>query len=250
MPKKVRLNKFLRDCGLGARRKCEKIIEDGKVRVNGRVVEDLATLVDPESDEVSVDGEIVTPSTEKVYIAAYKPRGALVTSSDPHGRETHLETIAGLPGGLFSVGRLDMDSEGLLLLTNDGKLGFRLSHPRYEIERVYRVGLKGKMGDDDVARLRAGVLLEDGEAKPRNVSIVAGSEQTTTLEMTLAEGRKREIRRMLAACGYEVQWLKRVSFGPVGLGDLRPGRWRRLTRDEVRGLRRGVERAYLSKRKP
>jgi 23S rRNA pseudouridine2605 synthase len=249
MSKTVRLNKFLRDCGLGSRRKCEILIEQGRVTVNGREVDDLATLVDCQQDEVRVDGDLVAPYKEKVYIAAYKPRGTLVTASDPQGRRTFLDAVAGLPAGVFSVGRLDMDSEGLLLLTNDGKLGFRLAHPRYEIERTYRVGVRGNLDDVSLARLRNGVVLEDGEAKPRKVGVVERSAEGTLLEITLAEGRKREIRRMLAACGFEVIKLKRTGFGPVGLGDLEPGRWRHLTRDEIRGLRRCVEQAYISKRK-
>ena len=248
MSKTVRINKFLRDCRLGSRRKCETLIELGKVSVNGRVVEDLGTMVDPRLDEVRVGGEIVCPIEEKIYIAAYKPRGVIVTASDPQGRTTVFDGITGLPEGVFSVGRLDMDSEGLLLLTNDGKLGFRLSHPRYEIERVYRVGVRGDMGDDRIMKLREGVRLEEGEVKPRRVEVVDRGSESTTMEITLTEGKKREIRRMVAACGFEVDRLKRISFGPVGLGNLEPGKWRHMTRDEVRGLRRSVEQAYLSKR--
>jgi 23S rRNA pseudouridine2605 synthase len=249
MSKAIRLNKFLRDCGLGARRKCEKFIEEGRVSVNGRVVADLVTTVDPHRDEVRVDGTVVTPFTERVYLAAYKPRGALVTARDPHGRRTYLDVINGLPDGVFSVGRLDLESEGLLILTNDGKLGFRLAHPRYEIEMVYRVWVKGGVNESDLEKLRAGVMLEDGEAKPRRVEVVEAGETGTMLEIALGEGRKREIRRMVAVCGLAVDRLKRISFGPVSLGGLVPGGWRHLSRDEVRGLRRCVEEVYLAKRK-
>lgn len=249
MPKTIRINKYLRDCRMGSRRKCETLIEQGKVTVNGGVVRDLSTVVDPAIDEVRVDGEIVNAVEETIYIAAYKPRGAIVTASDPHGRKTVFQDVAGLPPGLFSVGRLDMDSEGLLLLTNDGKLGFRLSHPRYEIERVYRVWVRGGAGADCARDLRRGVRLEEGEVRPKRVRVAGKRADSAVLEITLVEGKKREIRRMVAACGFEVDRLKRIRFGPVGLGDLRPGRWRRMTRDEVRGLRRSVEQAYLAKRK-
>lgn len=249
MVKTVRLNKFLRDCGLGARRKCEKLIEQGMVTLNGLVVEDLATMVDPRADEVRVGGEVVKVARKMVYVAANKPRGALVTADDPHGRPTYMDVIEGLPEGLFSVGRLDMDSEGLLLLTNDGKLGFRLAHPRYEIERVYRVLVMGAPGEERLSELRGGIVLEDGEAKPKAVAVVERSEETTTLDITLTEGRKREVRRMIAALGFDVRRLTRTRFGPVELGELGSGKWRHLTRDEVRGLRRHVEQAYLSKRK-
>lgn len=249
MSKTLRLNKFLRDCRLGSRRKCEALIEHGEVTINGDAVADLATLVDPESDEVRVGGRVVKPFEEKIYIIAYKPRGVIVTASDPEGRKTVFERMPGLPEGLFSVGRLDMDSEGLLLLTNDGKLGFRLSHPRHGIERVYRVWVAGHMDDERVSRLREGVMLEEGEVKPRRVKVAARGAESTTLEITLAEGKKREIRRMIAACGFTVVRLKRTSFGPVVLGDMRPGDWRPMTRDEVRGLRRSVEQAYMRIRK-
>jgi pseudouridine synthase len=247
MAERIRINKFLRDCGAGARRKCESLVLEGRVSVNGTLVRDLRTLINPEADEVSVDGERVHRFSENIYAAAYKPRGVVVTAHDPHGRDTYGEAIRGLPEGLFSVGRLDMESEGLLLLTNDGKLAFRLSHPRYGIERVYDVGVMGEMTEENVEQLRKGVMLEDGEATPKKVEMKEGDRETTVLEITLTEGRKREIRRMLAACGLEVEWLKRRSYGPVELGDLEPCEWRHLTRDEVRALRRSVEQAYLSK---
>jgi pseudouridine synthase len=239
----------LRDCRLGSRRKCEKLVEEGKVTVNGTVVEDLGTMVDPGLDEVCVAGLVVKPVDEEIYVAAYKPRGVIVTASDPHGRRTVFDGISGLPEGLFSIGRLDMDSEGLLLLTNDGRLGFRLSHPRYGIERVYRVDIAGAMDDRRIAGLRRGVRLEEGELRPKRVTLLDRDGGRTILEITLVEGKKREIRRMVAACGYEVDRLKRIRFGPVRLGDLNPGEWRHMSRDEIRGLRRSVEQAYLSKRK-
>jgi 23S rRNA pseudouridine2605 synthase len=170
----------------------------------------------------------------------------VVTGSDPQGRRTFYDAIEGLPEGLFSVGRLDMDSEGLLLLTNDGKLGFRLSHPRHEVEKIYHVRLDRAAGDDLVARLKDGVELEDGLARAKEARILKGGDKPT-LELTLTEGRKREIRRMMTACGFGTWWLKRVRFGTVELGDLPSGAWRYLERDEVRGLRRLVEEAYLKK---
>jgi pseudouridine synthase len=154
-----------------------------------------------------------------------------------------------MPEGVFSIGRLDQDSEGLILLTNDGKLGFRLSHPRFEIEKVYRVGVQGNLTKDVPERLIAGIEMEEGTARAKRVAVLDRGVDSTTLEITLTEGKKREIRRMLAVCGYEVEWLKRVRFGTVLLGDLRAGTWRHLTRDEVRGLRRLVEQAYLKKLK-
>lgn len=240
MSPRVRLNKFLRDCALGSRRKCEDLITGGLVKINGEVVTDLATLVDTESDTVEVNGQALSV-LEKMYVAAYKPVGSLVTATDPHGRKTVFDAVAGLPKGLFPVGRLDMDSDGLVLMTNDGKLGHRLAHPRYQVERVYKVIVDGRVGDDVVARLKAGVELEDGLAKAREAGVKAEVGGNAVLEIILTEGKKREIRRMLAACGYEVVSLTRERFGGVGLGGLARGEWRYLSRDEVRMLRRNTE---------
>ncbi len=237
MSPRLRINKFLRDCALGSRRKCEDLIRNGLVKINGRVVTDLATLVDTASDAVEVEGRRVEPK-EMMYVAAYKPPGSLVTATDPHGRKTLFDAVPGLPAGLFPVGRLDMDSEGLVILTNDGGLGHRLAHPKYGVERVYTVEVEGDVGRDVIAALEAGIDLEDGPARARAAKVVGAHGGRTVLEIVLTEGRKREIRRMLAACGCEVVSLTRRSFGGVGLGGLAGGEWRYLSRDEVRRLRR------------
>lgn len=239
MSPRVRLNKYLRDCALGSRRKCEDLITGGLVKINGEVTTDLATLVDTDSDSVEVNGNALEVK-DKMYIAAYKPVGSLVTAADPHGRRTVFEAVPDMPDGLFPVGRLDMDSEGLVLMTNDGNLSHRLAHPRYQVERVYTVAVNGAAGDDVVAKLLDGVELEDGPARARDVKLIGKYEGGSVLEIVLTEGKKREIRRMLAACGYEVVSLTRLTFGGVGLGDLSQGQWRYLTRDEVRTLRRNA----------
>jgi pseudouridine synthase len=249
MSARIRLNKFLRDCHLGSRRKCELLITRGQVAVNGAVVSEIGTLVDPLVDEVAVDGENVTPVAERFYIAAYKPRGVVVTASDPHARETVFQAIGDLPEGSFTIGRLDMESEGLLLLTNDGKLSHRLSHPRFAIERVYEVEVSGAVGEGVVERLMTGVELEDGIARAKSVEVLRKDSDTSRLKVTLTEGKKREIRRMMAVCGHEVTFLKRTRFGTVTIGELAPGEWRYLSRDEVRGLRRLVEEAYVMRLK-
>ncbi len=240
MSPRVRLNKYLRDCALGSRRKCEDLITGGLVKINGEVVTELATLIDTGSDSVEVDGDAIEVR-DKMYVAAYKPVGSLVTAADPHGRKTVFEAVPGMPDGLFPVGRLDMDSEGLVLMTNDGDLGHRLAHPRYQVERVYTVAVDGVAGDDVVSRLKEGVELEDGLARAREVTVSAGRSGGSVLEIVLTEGKKREIRRMLAACGLEVVSLTRLAFGGVGLGGLDQGEWRYLSRDEVRALRRSAE---------
>jgi pseudouridine synthase len=248
MPNRVRLNKFLRDCGLGSRRKCEGLVLEGLVTVNGATTTDLATLVEPGADEVRVEGKAVVPRTGRLYVAVYKPRGAVVTASDPQGRDTVFEVIRGLPAGLFAVGRLDKESEGLILLTNDGKLAFRLTHPRYGIPKTYEVRLNRSMDAGGLQRLVSGIELEDGVARAGAARIVEAEPHGAVVEIVLTEGRKREIRRMLAACGYEVISLKRTRFADIGIGDMGPGDWRFLERDEVRALRRTVEQAYLDKR--
>jgi pseudouridine synthase len=249
MPGKVRLNKFLRDCQLGSRRKCERLVEEGLVTINGEAVSEVGVLVDPQCDVVRVDGLEVTPVVDKVYIAANKPRNTVVTAVDPQGRKTVFEAVTGLPKGIFSIGRLDMDSEGLLLLTNDGKLGHRLSHPRFAIERVYTVAVSGRVTPEATERLLEGIELEDGIHIAKRVTVLDESARGSVLRITLTEGKKREIRRMLAACGFQVTALRRIRFGRVGIGDLEPGEWRHLTRDEVRALRRAVQEAYLSRRR-
>lgn len=249
MSPKVRLNKFLRDCALGSRRKCEDLITGGRVRINGEVVTDLATLVDVEHDAVEVSGEMLEVK-DRIYIAAHKPVGSLVTASDPHGRKTVFEAVKGLPAGVFAVGRLDMESDGLVIMTNDGNLSHRLAHPRYQVERVYVVAVDGAAGDDVITRLREGVELEDGMARARDVRVVGRHEGGIVLEIVLTEGKKREIRRMLAACGYEVVSLTRVRFGGVELGGIEQGEWRHLSRDEVRMLRRNTQLKESAERGP
>jgi pseudouridine synthase len=244
MPAKVRLNKFLRDCHQGSRRKCEDLVRDGLVTVDGLVVTELATLVDPEHSRVEVNGKPVRPFTEMIYIAANKPRGVVVTASDPRGRKTIFEGLEKLPAGIFPIGRLDMDSEGLVILTNDGKLAFRLAHPRYGVEREYEVKVKGQIGRDLTEGLTKGVLLEEGMARAKRVELVKQGQERGTLRVVLTEGKKRELRRMVAGCGYEVLRLKRVRFGNVMLARLAGGSWRNLVRDEIRGLRRLVQEAY------
>jgi pseudouridine synthase len=225
------------------------LIEDGLVTVNGKTVTEMGTLVDAKDDVVTVDGRRVTPVEDLIYAAANKPRGVLVTAGDPFGRSTVYEAIEGLPVGVYAVGRLDQDSEGLLLFTNDGKLSHRLTHPRFRIERVYRVEVDGEVGPDVMKRMIDGIESEDGLLRASQVRSLEVSGQDSTLEITLTEGKKREIRRMLAACGFQVRSLQRVRFGTVTIGDLKAGEWRHLTRDEVRGLRRIVEQAYIAKLK-
>lgn len=234
-----RLQKVLAAAGLGSRRACEELISAGRVTVDGEVAQ-LGTKVDPASADVRVDGERVNIDPRRVYLALNKPRGYVTTVDDPRGRPTVLDLVRA-PQRLFPVGRLDIDTEGLLLLTNDGELAHALMHPSYEVERQYVVQVDGQVSARDLARLRRGLELEDGPAVARSAHVLAEGKGKTLLQLVLTEGRKREVRRMLAAVGHPVERLARVAYGGVQLGDLRQGRWRHLGPAEVARLYAAVE---------
>jgi 23S rRNA pseudouridine2605 synthase len=231
----VRLQKFLSQAGVASRRQSETLIANGRVKVNGGVVTELGTRVDPARDEVEVDGRRVRPAREEWY-ALHKPRGYVSTRSDPEARATVYDLLPQRLHGLFYVGRLDYDSEGLVLLTNDGDTAHRLLHPRFGVEREYEVELDRNAEIDLAARLEAGVELDDGPARAQSARRTAPKR----VLLTLREGRKREVRRMLAACGHDVRRLRRVRYGPIRLGDLEPGAWRPLERGELQALRRST----------
>ena len=231
-PQAVRLVKFLAHAGVASRRASERLIASGRVTVGREVVTDPARDVD-ESSVVAVDGEPVRPERRVVY-AVNKPKGVVSTASDTHGRPTVVELVRAEARRLYPVGRLDADSTGLLLLTNDGELANLLTHPRYEVEKVYRARVAPpRVSERALRALREGVELEDGPASAVRVRQAAAG----VLEMTLREGRKRQVRRMCEAVGHEVVELERVRFGPLALRGLAPGAHRRLTPDEVEGLR-------------
>lgn len=232
----MRLQKFLSRAGVASRRAAEALIRDGRVRVNGRVVTELGTKVDPERDRVAVDGNAVEPAAP-TWIALHKPPGYVSTRSDPQGRPTIYELLPERFGGLFHVGRLDVDSEGLLLLTNQGDVANRLLHPRHGVERVYEVVVDGAVPDAGIRRLRGGVELEDGTARAAAVERRPPPRPgLDRLRLTMREGRKREVRRMFRAIGHPVRRLIRMRYGPIRLGDLAPGAWRHLEPREVRAL--------------
>ena len=233
-----RLQKVLSAAGVASRRHAEELIAAGRVRVNGAVAT-LGDRVEATTDVVEVDGERVTLDTTLRYVLLNKPRGVVSTTSDPEGRPTVTDLI-NLPDRLYPVGRLDRDTEGLLLLTNDGDLVHRLLHPSFGVERTYLALVPGPVRRDVLARLRDGVELDDGPARPRRVRVTEQHAGRAVLEVVMVEGRKREVRRMLAAVGLPVDRLARVAFGGVELGDLRQGKWRFLTDPEVNRLRRAA----------
>jgi pseudouridine synthase len=239
MPR-LRLNKVLARAGLTSRRGAERLITEGRVAINGVVTRDLATLADPDVDVVTVDGTPL-PRTEALrYVLLYKPRGYVTTVRDPRGRPVVTDLVPS-DVRLYPVGRLDADVEGALLLTNDGPLTHHLLHPRYEVPRVYEAEVAGEVRAGDLARWRRGVTLEDGPAAPLAAELVGrGEGETTRLRLTFTEGRKHEVKRYCDALGHRVVRLRRVAFGPIELGRLRPGQWRPLAPREVAQLRAGV----------
>ena len=239
MPR-LRLNKVLAQAGLTSRRGAEKLITEGRVAVNGAVVRDLATLADPGTDLVTVDGRPLPRAEPLRYLLLHKPRGYVTTVRDPQGRPVVTDLV---PDGvrLYPVGRLDADVEGALLLTNDGPLTHRLLHPRYGVPRVYEALVEGDVRAHDLAGWRRGLVLDDGPARPLDVVWVGrGEAGTTRLTLTFAEGRKHEVKRYCEAMGHRVVRLRRTAFGPIALGPLRPGQWRPLTPREVAKLRETV----------
>jgi 23S rRNA pseudouridine2605 synthase len=238
----TRLNAFLARSGVASRRAADKLISSGAVKVNGRVPPPEGLLVDPDHDEITVDGRAIKPLTTHRYLMLNKPLGAIATAKDESDRTTVLDVVGdeGLGGHrLFPVGRLDADSTGLLLLTDDGDLAFRLTHPRYKIAKEYVAMVGGSPNTSDLEKLRAGVKLDDGMTAPAEVEVLRVLPgPMAELRIVIREGRPRQVRRMLLAVGHRLQSLRRVSFGPLKLGRLKVGGWRVLGAAEVEALRR------------
>jgi 23S rRNA pseudouridine2605 synthase len=232
----IRLQKVLASSGIGSRRACEELIAAGRVAVNGRVVREMGTRIDPLRDEVAVDGARVPVVPDQVYLALNKPRGVLTTMADDQGRPCVGDYVADRVDRVFHVGRLDADSEGLLLLTNDGTLAHRLTHPSFGIPKTYLVQIDGRPGRKLVQQLRSGVELDDGPARADAARIVGATDAAAQIELVIHDGRNRVVRRMFEALGQPVRRLVRVSIGPLALGELKPGRLRHLASAEVRSL--------------
>lgn len=238
-PPEVRLQKYLASCGLGSRRGCEQLIIEGRVSLDGRIVTEMGTLCNPETQSILVDGRSVSPDPFCYYLLN-KPTGILCTSDDPAGRTTFLSLLPKDLPRVYTVGRLDRDSEGLLLITNDGELAHRLMHPRYEVHKTYHVWVDRELTRDEVQRALAGVW--DGGERLAVVSIqpLPSPRHALKYEIVLGEGRNRHIRRLMQALRLRVIRLRRVSLGPLALGALREGKYRVLTQKEIGALQQAA----------
>ena len=237
----IRLQKYMADCGVASRRACESIIESGRVLVNGSPAS-LGKSVDPDKDKVTLDGKLLSMQKKHIVVMLYKPRGVVSTSEDEKGRKTVQEYVKDLPYRLYNVGRLDLNSEGLLLLTNDGELANQLMHPRYGVSKTYRVVCDGTLSAGEIALLTNGVELEDGLTAPAKVTNIRRSTTGgTAFSITIHEGRNRQIRRMLEAIGHKTLRLKREAYGPLQLGSMKPGEWRILNEPELDALKKQIK---------
>jgi 23S rRNA pseudouridine2605 synthase len=235
-----RLQKVLAAAGLGSRRQCEEFITSGRVEVDREVVRQLGTRVDPQRQEIRVDGQALNAG-RRVYYAVHKPKGVVTTNWDPSGRPRVVDLAPARGARLFAIGRLDLTSEGLILVTNDGELANRLTHPRYGVAKTYRVQVAGRPTPEILKRLCQGVHLAEGVARAERVQVRGHQKESTWLEMVLREGRNREIRRLLARVGHKVLRLVRTAIGPISLGKLPPGAYRPLAAEEVRQLRKACK---------
>lgn len=238
----VRLQKIISQAGIASRRAAEKLIVEGRVSVNGQTVRELGTKADPSSDDIRVDGRRVKAAERLRYILLFKPAGYVTTRSDPQRRRTVIDLLDGVKEYVYPVGRLDYDTQGLLLLTNDGDLAAKLTHPRHEVDRTYEAHVAGMPDDDALDQLRRGIPLDGRRTLPADVVLVNKGRRDAdgVVLVTIREGRNRQVRRMLEAVGHPVRLLKRTRFGPISDRRLKPGGWRELSEDEVAALRKAA----------
>lgn len=234
----MRLQKYLAQCGVASRRGAEKIIEEGRVSVNGSVITQMGVQIDEDADEVCVDGVKVRTESKKYYIMLNKPVGFVTTVSDDKGRPTVLDLVSDISARLYPVGRLDYDTEGLLLLTNDGDLTYQLTHPKHEIAKTYVAEVTGNISMDTLTALRKGVVLDGVKTAPAEVEVIGATQYGTKLEITIHEGRNRQVRRMFEELGCIVKKLRRTKEAGLNLGHVPLGKWRKLTESEINMLKK------------
>jgi 23S rRNA pseudouridine2605 synthase len=251
-PHGLRLQKIISQAGIASRRAAEKLIAEGRVTINGEMVREMGVKADPASDDIRIDGRRVKSAERHRYILLYKPMGYVTTRSDPQRRRTVIELLRGVKEYVYPVGRLDYDTEGLLLLTNDGDLAATLTHPRHEVDRTYEARVAGMPDEDALDRLRSGIPLDGRRTKLADVVLVnkGRRDRDGVVLITIREGRNRQVRRMLEAVGHPVQSLKRTRIGPISDRRLKPGDWRELTGDEVAALRKSARRRPAGAKPP
>jgi 23S rRNA pseudouridine2605 synthase len=235
-----RINRILSTAGLTSRRKADEWIRLGRVRVNGITVLEPGTQAVWGKDRIEVDGQEVRPPAEGLYIVLNKPFGYMSTLKDPEGRPVVTDLLRGVDQRVFPVGRLDFDTMGLLLLTNDGDLAYRLTHPRYGVPRTYKVTVEGAVTEQALSQLQIGIVLEDGARVNAKVTVIGSPRGRTLLRMTIRQGKSRQIRRMMEAVGHPVVHLVRIGFGMIQLGELKVGHYRSLTHEELQDLKESV----------
>ncbi|HHW70083.1 MAG TPA: rRNA pseudouridine synthase [Clostridiales bacterium] len=236
----MRLQKYMAYCGVASRRKCEDIIAEGRVSVNGYTITDMGVKINPRKDIVKVDGITIEPEDKKIYIALNKPVGYISSVCDQFGRPTVLDLVDRKFGRLYPVGRLDYDSEGLILLTNDGDLAYRLTHPKFNISKEYNVEVDGLPTPYDIDKLRKGIFLEGRKTRPAIIELLKQSKNSSTFMIILKEGRNRQIRKMFDFIGHSVISLQRVRIANILLGNMQPGEWRHLTDEEIVVLKNNI----------
>lgn len=232
---KVRLQKYLAECGVASRRKSEELIDQGKVKVNGNIAS-IGDKISPKRDTVTVSGKKIVKQKSHTYIMLHKPRGFITTMSDEMDRKCVAQLVKDVPGRVYPVGRLDRDSEGMLLFTNDGEFANAMTHPARHVPKTYRVTVRPSISEEQITKLTTGVIIEDRMTAPAEVRVVTKEEGRVVLEIILYEGRNRQIRKMCEEVGLEVARLKRTAIGSIKLGMLKQGDYRELTEDEVRKL--------------
>lgn len=232
----VRLQKYMADCGVASRRKCETLIEQGRVRINGRIVTELGSKINPELDKVSVDKLLIHPTAVKVYIALNKPSGYVCTAQDPFNRRIVTDLVH-IKERVVPVGRLDYNSEGLIFLTNDGDFTYRVTHPKNKIQKKYYVQVIGIPEEEEIAQMVAGVEIDDFNTKGTQIEYVKTNGNVAHYRITISQGKNRQIRKMFEYFGYTVKKLKRVAIGNIRLGNLKTGQWRFLTKKEVENFK-------------
>lgn len=231
----TRLQKYIADCGVASRRKAEELIKQGRVKVNGTVVTEMGTKVG-DADLVEVDGKGIKPENKKVYILLNKPAGYVTTAKDQFGRPTVLDLLKGVRERVFPVGRLDYETTGLLILTNDGDFTYKMTHPKHEIEKTYVATIEGVPTNEEISRFEKGLMIDNYITAPAKLKILSQNNRNCVVEVTIHEGKNRQVRKMCETIGHPVLTLKRISLGKLSLGNLAEGSWRELSQQEVKSL--------------